>query len=69
VDEVGYNIVVAGGFEDRAEHLNKKDYFRLFLHGSDKLFFGTDIEINEIKVYKALSGRICSLRRSGLVHF
>lgn len=50
VDEVGYNIVIAGGFEDRADRLNKKDYFRLYLQGSDKLYFGTDIEINEIKV-------------------
>ena len=50
VDEVGHNFVVVGGFEDRADHLNKKDYFRLYLQGSDKLYFGTDIEINEIKV-------------------
>lgn len=50
VDEVGYNFVVVGGFEDRPDHLNKKDYFRLYLQGSDKLYFGTDIEINEIKV-------------------
>lgn len=50
VDEVGHNFVVVGGFEDRPDHLNKKDYFRLYLQGSDKLYFGTDIEINEIKV-------------------
>lgn len=34
VDEVGHNFVVVGGFEDRADHLNKKDYFRLYLQGS-----------------------------------
>ena len=50
VDEVGHNFVVVGGFEDRPDHLNKHDYFRLYLQGSDKLYFGTDIEINEIKV-------------------
>ena len=50
VDEVGHNFVVVGGFEDRPDHLNKKDYYRLYLQGSDKLYFGTDIEINEIKV-------------------
>jgi hypothetical protein len=50
VDEVGHNFVVVGGFEDRPDHLNKKDYFRLYLQGNDKLYFGTDIEINETKV-------------------
>ena len=50
VDEVGHNFVVVGGFEDRPDHLNKHDYFRLYLQGSDKMYFGTDIEINEIKV-------------------
>lgn len=50
VNEVGHNFVVVGGFEDRPDHLNKKDYFRLYLQGSDKLYFGTDTEINEIKV-------------------
>lgn len=50
VDEGGHNFVVVGGFEDRPDHLNKKDYFRLYLQGSDKLYFGTDTEINEIKV-------------------
>lgn len=41
VDEVGYNFVVVGGFEDRPEQLNKKDYFRLCLQGSDNMYFGT----------------------------
>lgn len=50
VDEVGYNFVVVGGFEERPNQLNKDDYFRLFLGHSDKLYFGTDTEIKEIKV-------------------
>ena len=29
VDEVGHNFAVVGGFEDRPDHLNKKDYFPL----------------------------------------
>ena len=45
VDEVGYNYVVVGGFEDRPEHLNKEDYFRVYLNDSENTYFASIIYI------------------------
>lgn len=49
VDEVGYNYVVVGGFEERPEQLNKEDYFCLRLNGSCDTYFATSDQIREIK--------------------
>ena len=49
VDEVGYNYVVVGGFEDRPEHLNKEDYFRVYLNDSENTYFATSEQIKETR--------------------
>ena len=46
IEEVGYNYVVAGGFEDRPEHLNKDCFYRMHLNSNNHMYFATDDEIN-----------------------